>query len=533
MTRRKNREMIELITIKSRRLTWNLIRNIVHLTGLNQQPMNFFLIFLFLYLFVLQLHAVWPFTIDDMYISLRYAKNWAAGAGLVWNIGADPVEGYSNFSFVVLARWALVYGYDPVLVLKWAGVFGLFFTCMAIYGITRMWFVTRMALIPCFWLLTYKGQILWSVSGLETTVYQALLCSAVFFIFRGLGYEKFPLKKQHIRPSAFITAGILLALAGMTRPEAPVFMGLFGLLLIFNASRKSNRLHLPYVFLFFCSFFICFIPYFFWRWHYYGRLFPNPVYCKGLTSILPFTLDKKYLHLIWPFFLLIIPVLLGRKSNKVDIRSHFLWLPSVVYLILLISAEPLVAFDNRLFLPAFVLLLPLSLQGIRKLLKSYSLEAIYLASFLLAFFFIPMMSLSNYHHFTENPIAGEHLRHRVAAWLQQHVSPGSRVVLADSGLIPYKGPYHFIDSYCLNNAEMTKKLNISMYQWVCKNALETKPDVIILTSLTEDGRRNYTPADACLAVKLINNLDYGMQASLKTGTEKSYYHYEIFKLKKR
>ncbi len=62
---------------------------------------------LFIYLIIGQINAIWPFTIDDMYISLRYAKHWAAGDGLVWNVSAAPVEGYSNFSFVVLAAFAL------------------------------------------------------------------------------------------------------------------------------------------------------------------------------------------------------------------------------------------------------------------------------------------------------------------------------------------------------------------------------------------------------------------------------------------
>ena len=33
---------------------------------------------------------------DDPMISMRYAKNLAAGAGPVWNPGGDPVEGFSN-----------------------------------------------------------------------------------------------------------------------------------------------------------------------------------------------------------------------------------------------------------------------------------------------------------------------------------------------------------------------------------------------------------------------------------------------------
>jgi len=38
----------------------------------------------------------WPDTIDDAHITFRYAENWAAGYGLVFNPGEPRVEGYSN-----------------------------------------------------------------------------------------------------------------------------------------------------------------------------------------------------------------------------------------------------------------------------------------------------------------------------------------------------------------------------------------------------------------------------------------------------
>ena len=85
----------------------------------------------------------------------------------------------------------------------------------------------------------------------------------------------------------------------------------------------------------------------------------------------------------------------------------------MVYIILLYGSDPIVAFDNRLFLPAFVLLLPLALQGISTALLLY-LESrdkvfafsLYFLCFCLAFYFMPMMSLSDYRYFSQNPVEG-------------------------------------------------------------------------------------------------------------------------------
>lgn len=502
------------------------------------------------YLFVLQIKAIWPFTIDDMYIPLRYAKHWAEGIGLLWNMGETPVEGYSNFSFVVLGRLALSLGYDPVTLLKAMGVLGLLGTCFSIYAITRMWFSKIISFIPCIWLLAYKGQIIWSVSGLETTVYQALLSASVFFVFRGLGYSFANRHVEHsetslepleafryaqndeltARPLSFFLAGFLLTLASMTRPEAPVFIFLFLCLLFFMHPYVSSQLYWRGM-LFFCStIFICFVPYFFWRLYYYSRLFPNPIYCKGLSQATPFILDKNYLRLIWPFILLAIPAI-GSSKDK---RHYFLWLPSVVYLILLVSADPVVAFANRLFLPAFVLLLPLSLQGQSILLIKYFGNTrhfnllMYLTAFIIMLFFVPMTSLIDYRHFTLNPIAGEQLRNKVVSWLQHYASTNSRVVLADSGLIPYKSSQVFIDSYCLNNKEMAKQSAATMYEYFCERIMREKPEVIILTALIEKGKTLYTPSDACLAAKLHSGDNYCLQQNFTAKNTDSVYRYEIF-----
>lgn len=144
---------------------------------------DFVFVVFFTYLIFCQVSAIWPFTIDDMFISLRYAKNWASGVGLVWNVGSLPVEGYSNFIFVVLGTLTLLVKGDPVVVLKMAGIVGLLFSCLFLFLIARFWFSARLSLIPVFYLLLYKGEPIWAVSGLETTVYQALLCASVFFIF--------------------------------------------------------------------------------------------------------------------------------------------------------------------------------------------------------------------------------------------------------------------------------------------------------------------------------------------------------------
>jgi hypothetical protein len=260
------------------------------------------------------------------------------------------------------------------------------------------------------------------------------------------------------------------------------------------------------------------------------------VYCKGFSNGAKFHLDLSYLRLIGPFLPFALPALIGNK----DKRYYFLWLPSVLYLLLLIGADPIVAFDNRLFLPAFVLFVPLAVIGIVAGLNWYLKTqngifntVVYYLGFLLAFFFIPMMSPYGYLFFIKSPLSGQELRQQVAAWLGVNIPYQSQIVLADAGLIPYLTPYRFIDSYCLNNAKMSENNTDLMYETMCSRVMVMKPEVIILTSMVEDEKVTYTPTDACLSKKLEKVNNYCMQASFSTSNNASrsvgYYRYQIYR----
>ncbi|MFT4058302.1 MAG: protein LphB [Legionella sp.] len=486
---------------------------------------------LFIYLFILQMQAIWPFTIDDMYISLRYAKNWAAGYGLVWNIHEPPVEGYSNFSFVVLSALAIIFNMDPVFVLKSAGVIGLFFTCYFVYLISRFWFNKRLSLLPCLSLLLYKGQIVWTASGLETTMYEALICASVYYCFRGMGYQLAPQVRNNAKTTYFIAAGLTMAVAGMTRPEAPVLMMLFFILICLDRPQVACKQYWQGT-LFFCvTIGLFFLPYFLWRLYYFGYLFPNSVYCKGLNETFTLSLDLNYLYLSLPWLLFSIPACIKAQ----DKRYYFLWLPSLLYLLMLADSDPIVAFYNRLFLPAFALLLPLALQGMRilayALLKSRDQFLNVLLCFLFiwaSFFFIPKMTLADYRYFSESPVQGEQLRQHVVNWLNTHASPGSRVVLADSGMIPYLSSLNFIDSYCLNNLAMAHYPAYQRYTRFCHEIMPMHPEVIILTSLIQRTKEIYTPSDLCLKDLLAKQSNYQLKQSYLSPNPDSQYRYEIY-----
>lgn len=491
-----------------------------------------FILVLLACLFFGQISAVWPFTLDDTFISLRYSKNWVSGIGLLWNADNHPVEGYSNFSFVVLGALALLLQGDPVLWLKYAGVIGLLASGIFVFLLSRFWFSIRLSLIPVFYLLYYQGEPIWAVSGLETTCYQALISAAVFCIFYGSGYRFYP--KERVKPDSkwLIIAGITLSLAAMTRPEAPAYMVLFFILMCWDNPTVDGRRQWRGIILFCISIIICFVPYFLWRWNYYGYLFPNPIYCKGYVTS-TFRNNWEYIHLIWPFFLLAIPACLKAK----DKRHYFLWLPSIMYLLLLVNSEPIGTFYNRLFLSAFILLLPLSQQGLSTLLNFYLPErdvgyslSLFLLSCIVAMAFIPSKNLASLRYFSQNPVKGEALRRELAHWLNDNVAPKNKVVLGDAGFVPYSSSLQFIDSFCLNNVEMAHDSKKLRYENFCQQTLVQKTKIIILTSQITKGVLWYQPSDLCFKKAFKKNKDYKKRIEFSIGDARDSYRYEVYTL---
>ena len=84
------------------------------------------------------LHAVFlAVPAEDSFISFRYAKNLAEGYGLVWNIGELPVEGYTNFLWVIICTLGTIAGFDIILFAQFFGITAGIFTLFYVYNISR------------------------------------------------------------------------------------------------------------------------------------------------------------------------------------------------------------------------------------------------------------------------------------------------------------------------------------------------------------------------------------------------------------
>lgn len=219
-------------------------------------------------------------TMDDVFISFRYADNLAAGHGLVFNVG-ERVEGYSNFSWTVLLAipiWLHVEQRELGLLIT-AKVLGLLLSVGTLLVVSRTAALQRsaeqraFAPIAALYLAALAPFSMWGIGAMETPLVTLLIALTAY---------------RHLREDAALRAGsaplawshVTLLFAALTRPEPVVlFVPLAALRLLrarkFGGTKEFVRsivqlglFGLPY------AAFLAF------RYAYYGQLVPNTYFAK-------------------------------------------------------------------------------------------------------------------------------------------------------------------------------------------------------------------------------------------------------------
>jgi arabinofuranosyltransferase len=207
---------------------------------------------------------------EDAAMLMRYARHLAEGHGVVWNVGESPVDGATDFLFMVILAGVFKTGVSLE-----KGVLGLnllshLLTVLLVYACLQMYFRERwVSFISAAYLALGPG-IRYTEAYFGTPFF-AFFAGLTFCLALGLIYDGISLRRSLL----FSFSGLLL---GLTRPEG-VFLAVLILLSIVCKHRIKNSLRILRDFTF--IFALLGGTYFFWRWNYFGYPLPNPYYIKG------------------------------------------------------------------------------------------------------------------------------------------------------------------------------------------------------------------------------------------------------------
>ena len=259
-------------------------------------------------------YAFFTWFIEDAAISFAYARNMVIGEGLVTNIGGERIEGYSNFTWVLILALFEFFGLDGFTVSKWITFALGALTIPVLYGLVRIIEPRRQApaLFACIALAANSQFAHWGASGLENSLFSLLLA---------LGLWRTAVELKH---GGWPVSALFFFLLSATRPEGIMYAAFTGfLVMVFTLEERRNLTH---TFKWLATFFLPWTAYQAWRFQYFGWEFPNTYYAKmNAKEPSPFDWNRRgwkyvrnWAHGNWHAYLLPVYLLglLGHRNNR-------------------------------------------------------------------------------------------------------------------------------------------------------------------------------------------------------------------------
>jgi arabinofuranosyltransferase len=434
------------------------------------------------------------FMLDDPFISFRYARNLLNGYGLVFNPG-ERVEGYSNFLWIILLTPFMKLGIYPVLASKILGLLLGGFTIYYTYEFALLVFADwpqkyhaafySSALLGISWYFS-----LWSVGGLETSLFAFLILLSVYLFV-----------KSERLGGGMDWSFIPLALAGMTRPEAPLFyivLFFVKLNLLFRRHRSVRNFAI-----WAAGLAGAYGTYFVWRAVYYAQLLPNPYYAKTLGGTQQYFLGVRYLlafltsqgRIFLVLFTLGLFGLLRLLFRNAIIRIVALLFSGYMVFIVYSGGDWMCGY--RFLAQVYPIYAVLFASALMELAEFAALKLRLARHSLLIALFLFSLTIgsslvSSYKNLRQEvPWLGNWFRrlsispagpyHDVAMYLKYSAPPGSWVALGEAGIIPYfADDVNVIDIFGLMDRQIARIPGLLHHKGDAEYVLSRNPDYILL-----------------------------------------------------
>jgi len=480
----------------------------------------FFLLAITLFLF----HSgyLYNFTVDDAYISFRYADNLAHGRGLVFNVG-ERQEGYSNFLWVILLGILSWLGISPIIaskVLSAVSGIGIFVLTLKL---SQLFKKTSSSLnsIAFFLIASNTSLVLWAASGLETIFYTFLLLLATYLFL-----------KEYEGNGAYLSAFFFLLLA-LTRPEGVLFFILPLLFRIYDAFSRRSGFNPRSFFIYCLIFFIPFSTYVIWKHFYFGAVLPNPFYAKFMAPLrLMYNPAANKLRLGFHYLtqafrhynlMIVIPFLgflLGIENRE---KRKVIFIGSTIFLqfffIMAVGGDWMPRF--RFIVPIFPFIFLLFQEGVNSALKQ--IKTPFFTHFLLATVLVMCMAnfpSSKYEHYKylgEKEGGCRRIR-EFGEWLKQSFPAHYTIAYEEAGIPMYYSGLRLLDVLGLINRDIAKiwysfpndarEVNKRVVEYV----LVKKPELIVIVSKRD--AKEWWDFYGGIDYTLYNNKDFHMNYAL-------------------
>ena len=387
---------------------------------------------------------------EDAAILMRYADHFASGQGIVWNIGEKPVDGATDFLFMVVIGLVHKTGIPLEKIVRLICFVAHILTVWIVYLSARKLFVAKP--LPAFITALYLavGPGLYYVAAYFGTTFFALFASIAWYYALRIIFDKDTLS------NALLFAFSALA-TGLIRPEGVFLVGFMLIAMLLIKGYKNSRYAL-------FSFLVVFIllggAYFLWRWNYFGHPLPLPFYKKGGGSLYArsFMISVFYtFRMCLPF---LVVFLLGFYSRKTIRLTLSLLVPIFGFMSMFIFLSNEMNYGARFQ----YVLLPITLMCWWPLIVAFkqdfqsikwnvfSVQKQIILSILL---FIASYYLIHYQYMSSRVGYGKDGRYAVAMMLSEYEDKNYVMATSEAGLLPFYSKWNAIDTWGLNDTWIT------------------------------------------------------------------------------
>ncbi len=408
---------------------------------------------------------------EDAAMLMRYADHLAQGKGVVWNIGESPVDGATDFLFMIVVALLHYIGLSLEAAVRLITILSHLGTVALIYLGMRQ--LQGSGVTPAYLNAAYfaVGPGLFLSAACFGTPFFALAVGIAWLLAQRL----ILLDERTIY--GYLSFSLACLIVGLIRPEG-VLLSVFMLIAIGVIVPFKNFRHLLIVFG--TIFIVLGGTYFVWRWNYFGYPLPNPFYKKGAGHLYVSGLNKSVwnsLHLLYP---LIPAFFLSIRCTSV-LRMGLAFLAPIagsVGIWVFLSDE--MNFGGRFQYPILAIGIlswfPLvkTLREDLRLPKFTSLDRMQkLAVVLATAFVLGIVFMQRVLHSVRITYARDG-RYDVGVMLSEYADCGYTIATTEAGLLPLYSRWRTIDTWGLND------------QWIAHEGLITeeyldrqRPDIII------------------------------------------------------
>jgi arabinofuranosyltransferase len=314
-------------------------------------------------LFFFRAHQYGGFFAEDAYISFRFADNLANGHGLVWNIGQEPVEGYTSPLHIALLALGVKLGIPIVLLATLIGFLSLAGLVGIYLGFLRkeLGQLTIIGAVVISIFLIDSRLAVHATAGLDTVLFMFLLAAS------------FAVSVYFVTSPSWLSASTLAVtnlLALLGRPDAaPFIAGQAAVILVYALyqyyKQRNARFGLYSTFSYGLLLTLG-TGYLAWKISYFGYLFPNPFYIKATDPLAlhgAFSVAKFGVVSMSRYGLILLPALFFIDYSRVKewlrpsatrVKVALLLAPPIVSLLYYLTVLPEVNYLSRFEYPTLI-----------------------------------------------------------------------------------------------------------------------------------------------------------------------------------